>query len=287
MKLNNLIFPHPVLGLSDDIIGTCQLKEDPTIHITDDSYQIEFEVEHDNGTISDLVKLDKAIYCCEVLCSGTLYREIFYSNKLQFELTIPRTTLRNRVDFQTYCLATKEILHYNNPAFHVDFNGFTFDIEKSDLLAVFGAFTFNADIEYHKLQAASSFMQIVPNGPGKEFTEYVLDDSKIQIKLPEESYEKYRFFGKNKEFAPIIHASLVQNALTIALFNFKEHLDRGNVWALSIKHRLENEIELNNGSIQIDMVKVPDLVQKLLGNPNDRMIQRLDEMSVKNENDVE
>ena len=287
MKLNNLILPHPVLGQSDDISGKCQLKDDPTIHVTDESYQVEFEVEHDNGTIADLVKVGKAIYCCEVLCSGTLFREIFYSNSLVFNLNIPRTALRNRVDFQTYCLATKEILNYNNPAFHTDFEGFTFDLEKADLLAVFGSFTFNADIEYHKLQAASSFMQIVPNEPGKTLTEYVLDDSKIQIKLPEESYEKYRFFGKNKDLAPIIHASLVQNALTIALFNFPEHLDRGNIWALSIKHRLENDLELNNGSVQIDSVKVPDLVQKLLGNPNERMILRLDEMSAQNENDIE
>jgi len=284
MRLNNLVIPHPVLGQADDISGNFGFKDEPSI-ITNDKYRITFEIEHDNGTISDLVKVDKAVYCCEVLCAGTLYRELFYSKDLNFSFEISRTSLRNRVDFQTYCLVMKDILNYNNPASHSDFDGFLFDLEKADILAIFGGFSFNADIQYHKLKAASSFMQIVPNEAGKTLTEYILDDSKIQIKLPEELYEKYKFFGKKKDFSPIIHASLVQNALTVALFNFGEHIERGNIWALSIKHRLENELELNNGSFQVDPVKIPELVQKLLGNPNGRLIERLDEMSNRNENE--
>lgn len=287
MRLNNLILPHPVLGQADDILGTCQFKNDPQIDINGDFYHIEFEIEHDNGTIADLVKVEKAIYCCEVSCSGTLYREIFTSNEANFNFDIPRSSLRNKVDFQTYCITQKDIANYNNPAAHADFDGFLFDLEKADLLAVFGSFSFNADIQYHKLKAASSFMQIIPNETGKTLTEYVLDDSKIQIKLPHDLYEKYKFFGKKKEFASIIHASLVQNALTIALFNFEEHVQRGNVWALSIQYRLENEPELNNGSCEFDSGKVPELVQKLLGNPNERLIERLDELSNRNENEEE
>jgi hypothetical protein len=279
MKLNNLILPHPVLGQTDDISGNCGLKEDPTINIKIDSYQIEFEIIHDNGTITDLIKMDKAIYCCEVLCSGTLYRDAFYSKEPIFSFEIPRTSLRNKVEFQTYCLTLKDISNYNNPAAHSDFDGFVFDLEKADLLAIFGNFSFNADVEYHKLKAASSFMQIIPNEAEKDYTEYILDDSKIQIKLPKDLYEKYKFFGKKKEFAALIHSSLVQNALTIALFNYKEHKERGDVWAVSIQHRLLNEPELNNGSDQVDLNKVPELVQKLLGNPNKRLIDRLEELS--------
>lgn len=283
MRLNNLILPHPVLGQADDISGNCGFTAEPTIDINDDCYHVEFTVDHDNGTISDLVKVEKAIYCCEVTCSGTLYRETFFSKEAIFSFDISRAVLRNRVDFQVYCLALKEITNYNNPAAHADFDGFLFDLEKADLLAVFGNFWFNADIQYHKLRAASSFMQIIPNETDKEFTEYVLDDSKIQIKLPIALYDKYKYIGKNKDFADIIHASLVQNALTIALFNFEEHLERGDVWAVSIQHRLLNEPELNNGSDKVDVNSVPELVQKLLGNPNMRLIDRLEKMSDINE----
>ena len=283
MKSKNLVLPHPVLGQGDDINGISGFRGEPSIKISEDSYDIEFEIIVENGTILDLVNADKAIYCCEVLCPGTLYREIYYSSSLRFKFEIPRTFLKNRVDFQAKCIATKSILNYNNPAFHADFEGFMFDLEKADVIATFGTFNFNADIQYNKLKAASTFMQIVPNEPGRQMTEYVLDDSKIQIKLPPELYEKYKFFGNRREFAPIIHASLVQTALTIALFNFKEHVERGDIWALSILHRLENEPELNNGSGQIDNSKVPEIVQKLLGNPNERMIIQLEKLSSRGE----
>ncbi len=281
------MLPHPVLGQGDDISGFCRFKEDPSINILEDKYEIDFEIEHDNGTISDLVKVGKAIYCCEVSCSGTLFRETFFTGVHQFHIVIPRFTLRNRVDFQVYCLAIKDISNYNNPAAHPDYEGFSFEIEKADLLAVFGNFSFNADIQYHKLRAASSFMQIIPNESDKDITEYILDDSKIQIKLPKEQYNKFRHFGKRKEFTDMIHASLVQNALTIALFNFDEYVERGNVWAISIQHRLLNELELNNGSDHVDPQSVPELVQKLLGNPNKRLINRLEILSNTNENDSE
>ncbi|MCF1749598.1 hypothetical protein [Mariniradius sediminis] len=287
MKLNNLLLPHPVLGQADDINSSFGFKESPTIDIKQSTYQIEFEIEHDNGTIADLVRVNKAIYCCEVNCAGTLFREIFTSKDPRFGFEIPRTSLRKRVDFQVFCLALEDIPNYYNPTAHPDFSGFIFELEKADLLGVFGAFRFNADVQYHKLKAASSFLQIIPNEGDEEFTKFVLDDSKIQVKLPKALYEKYKqdYIGKKREFADIIHASLVQNALTIALFNFKEHLERENVWAVSIQHRLLSEPELNNCSDHVDPNNIPDLVQKLLGNPNKRMIEQLEKLSIVNQTD--
>ena len=281
MRLNNIALPHPVLGRLDDIVGSSSLQ-DTNIDIKDHAYSINFNIDHENGTISDLVKLEKALYCCEVTCSGTLFREIFTSSVPRFEFDIKRTSLRNKVDFQVYCLASNAIPNYSNPAAHNDYAGFSFELEKADLLANFGSFTFNADVQYHKLKAASSFMEIIPHQGDEKYTDYILDSKKIQIKLPKEIYEKYKqdYIGKKKEFAAIIHASLVQNALTVALYRYKEYLDMGDcVWAESIQYRLRDERYLNNGSEIIDPDKIPELVQKLLGNPNKRLINCLEELS--------
>lgn len=285
MKLDNLILPHPVLGQSDDISGEVGMG-DPEIEINEYEYSIKFELHHDNGTISDLVKLEKAIYCCEVSCSETLFREIFTSKDLEFIFEINRTSVRNKVNFEVYCIATQDIPIYNNPAVHSDYSGFTFELEKADLLVYFGKFHFNADIQYHKLKAASSFMEIIPHQGNEKYTDYILDSRKIQIKLPKETYDKFKqdFIGKKKEFAPIIHASLVQNALTVALYNHKNYLELGGcVWAESIQYRLREEPDLNNGSEEVDPDKIPELVQKLLGKPNDRLIKCLEDLSSINE----
>lgn len=289
MKLNNLSLPHPVLGQSDDITAHSEISE-PTIVIGDTSYLIEFEISYDNGTIADLVKFDKALYCCEVTCPGTLYRELFTFSETKIRLSLDRSILRNKVNFQVYCLSKGQISNYSNPAAHADYEGFVFELEKADLLANLGSFSFNADIEYHKLKAASSFMEIIPHSGQETETDYVFDSKKIQIKLPKEAYEKFRhdFIGKNKEYAAIIHASLVQNALTVALYNYEKSLEMGNcVWAESIEHRLRDEQDLNNGSSKFDLDQIPKLVQKLLGNPNNRMIESLEKLSKTQHNETE
>ena len=279
MKHSNLKYPHPVLGQGNDISSEFGFMKEPEVNIHDDKYDITFELLQENGTISDYIKNEQAVYCCEASCTGTHYREIFFSNSTKFQFGISRQLLRNRVDFFIYCIAMQDIKNYSNPAAHEDYSDFKFQIDKADVLAIFGDFSFNADVEYHKLKAASSFMQIIPNDSANNETEYVLEDSKIQIKLPKEQYEKFRYFGKNKELTDLIHASLVQTALTIAIYNLEEHIENNRVWAISIQHRLLNEPELNNCSKQVDKQYIPELVQKLLGNPNKRLIDRLEILS--------
>ncbi len=277
MKFKNLLLPHPVLGQEDDINGICDVRN-VEIKTDEKEYSILFEIDHDNGTIIDMVKFDKAIYCCEVKCSATYYRELFISKTTTFSFNISRGELKNRVEFEVFCATTAELKAYNNVASHPDYADFNFQLDKGDIIALFGEFNFNADIQYQKLKAASSFMQIIPNESNKEYTEYVLDDSKIQIKLPKAVYEKYKqdSIGKRKEFSEIIHASFVQNALIIALYNFEDQLARKVLWAESIRYRLLNEQDINNGSDIIDPVNIPTIVQKLLGNPNQRLVDRLE-----------
>jgi hypothetical protein len=286
MKLNNLALPHPVLGHANDVSGEVDII-DQEIEIAEDDYSIKFKIQHENGTIKDYVNSGKAVYCCEVLCSGTLYREIFTSDETSFSFNISRINLRNRVDFQIYCVAAVTIGNYNNPGAHTDYDGFSFELAKGDLLAFFGGFDFNADIEYHRLKAASSFMEILPHTGDEDLTNYVWESKKkIQIWLPKKTYDKFKMdsIGKRADFAEIVHASLVQNALIIALYNFDKAIEMGDcVWAESIKYRLLNEPELNHGSEKIVYENIPHLVQKLLGKPNDRLVDRLERITKLNE----
>lgn len=287
MKLNHLAFPHPILGRADDITGKSEIT-DLDIEIQSEQYKVSFSIKHDNGTISDLIRIGKAKYFCEILCGNTMLREIISSSKNNFEITINRVDVRNKVEFSVFCAATTDLSGYNNPAAHEDYSGFIFNLEKADLLAYFGQFEFNAAIQYHKLKAASSFMEIIPHQGNQIFTEYVLDTQKIQIKLAKETYEKFKLdsIGKKKEFAPIIHASLVQTALTYALFNYNKYLEMENcLWAASISQRLKDELDLNNGSDQIDPDHIPLLVQKLLGNPNERLVDCLEKLTIANDLD--
>lgn len=287
MKLNKIIFPHPVLGLGrpEDFNGESNIA-DLDISEEGEFYRISFSVVHDNGTINDYVKNEKAVYGCEVQCPGTLYRNLILSKESKFNFEIKRTDLKKKVLFETFCFVQNQISNYRNPAAHDDYADFSFNLEKGDILAYFGKFDFDADLYYHKLKAASSFMEIVPNDGEELYTVYDIDNSKIRIKLPQELYDKFKMevICKQPHFTEIIHASFVQVALTNALYRYKEKLSEGILWARSIENRLLNDQEINNGTDVFDSDQIPALVQKILGNPNQRLILRLENLSNFNDN---
>ena len=170
-------------------------------------------------------------------------------------------------------IAKVDIVDYSNTNAHPDYSGYTFDIDKGDILAYFGEFSFNADIQYEKLKAVSSFMEIVENETEK-YTIIDLKKNKIEIQLPSESYKIFSSdtVSQEEKFASIFHSSIVLNALLIALYNLEEHKDY--LWAEVIRYRLDNELQFKNLSVE-DKETVPEIAQRLLGNPFERLLNGL------------
>jgi len=272
MNINNITFPHPVLGIGDSITGKVELQS-PEIKSNVDSYEVIIHVSHDNIDLQSLVSTDNAEYMCEVTCSNTLYRQIFTNNLKTIIFEIPKKAVKGKVEFTCLLVAKENIASYSNTNAHSDYSGYTFDIDKGDILAYFGEFSFNADIQYEKLKAVSSFMEIVENETEK-YTIIDLKKSKIEIQLPAESYKIFSSdtISQEEKFAVIFHSSIVLNALLIALYNLEEHKDY--LWAEVIKYRLDNELQFKNLSVE-DKENVPDIAQRLLGNPFERLLNGL------------
>ena len=137
----------------------------------------------------------------------------------------------------------------------------------------FGEFSFNADIKYEKLKAVSSFMEIVEN-TDLTYTNIDLKKQKIQIELPSVSYKLYRSgrISQEPKFAPVFHSSIVLNALLMALYDFENHKEY--LWAKAIEYRLENEKQFLNLSIE-EKENIPEIAQRLLGNPFNRLLEGL------------
>lgn len=272
MKFNDVTFPHPVLGLGDAISGIIELGT-PEINSLQDVYEVKVSYKYDNTDLKNLLNDNKAEFLCEVTCSNTLYRELFLSNKGKIEFEIPKKEVKGRVEF-TCLLVTKEtIVKYSNAEAHLDYSGYTFDLDKGDVLAYFGEFSFNADIKYEKLKAVSSFMEIVENEDLK-YTYVDLKKNKIEIQLPSETYNIYRsdIISQEEKFAPVFHSSIVLNALLTALYNFEEHKDY--LWAQAIDYRLKNEKQLKDINFD-EKENIPEIAQMLLGNPFQRLLEGL------------
>lgn len=271
MKLNNIAFAHPVLGASDTMRGNSSLNW--SVAQCEDDYECQLECIHDNDDLNNLVALNKAVYVCEINCSSTIYRVIEKSSSPSFTVSIPRKQVRGKVDCTVLLVAAEEIPEYNNSGTTELYAGFdSFYVEQGDVLGIFGEFSIETDIQYNKLKAVSSIMEVQPEA-GLDHVKVDLDGERITVFMPEEEYLIFSTEAISREtlYAPIFFASLVESALVQALYELESHSER--VWAKTIKLRLDNEEIFK--TIKNDKAHYHEVAQKLLGNPNEQLLHSL------------
>lgn len=278
MKINNLSFPYPVLGIGDDISPEPGFASDPKLSKSAGKYTFEVSLDMRNQDIARQVEIGNASYVCEVECSRTLLRKCFFSKKPYFKFSLEKNILAERVSFQFTIVATKEIPEYCNRECHEDYAGYTFDLEPGDLLAFIGQFSYDVDIKYDKLKSVGSFMQIT-EGKMDKLPRFLLGGDKIDIKLPSDMYERYRTSIKgNRQFSQIIHSSIVFNALVSALLYYDSNKE--TLWARTLKYRIDNETALEkfkeNKTLETqEPEEVMELAQILLLDPYRRLFDSL------------
>lgn len=285
MKINNLSFPYPVLGIGDDIEPRPSISK---VDLSKTSRLFKFDVALDmqNHDIANLISIGDAKYACEVECSGTLFRKCYFSKEPHFHLELERTSLAGRVTFQFSVVVLKPIKSYFNRNVHEDYSGLYFDLDPGDLLAFIGQFYYDADIKYDKLRSLGSFMQITESKMDK-MPRVDLGGDKINIKLPTDMYNQYKesILG-NRQFSTIIHSSLVFNALVAALLYYEPN--KHTLWARTLKYRIDNFAEFEEFRDTLENQEPEDvmkLAQTLLMNPYKRLFESLKSLIDQNEED--
>lgn len=270
MKLDNIALPYPILSTGDDILPSLT-PECVNVEMKEDRLAYHFTVDLDcnNWKIRWLVTEGFAIYTCEYECAKTMLRRCEKSKDPHFEIDIPRTSVAGRIYFSCFATVVKPIQNYRNTGFNEDYQNMSFEMEAGDILAAFPSFHYDADIQYDKLLATGSFMQVRENKQ-RDDVFFDITGDKIEIELPSALYGAFCQSGVRDE-AQIIHSSLVFNALTYALLQIKNNEE--TKWARTIAYRMETEDDFKGiGGIEnIDNVNVLSIAQKLLKDPYKRM----------------
>lgn len=278
MKYKNVSLPYPVLGIYDDVYplldDDCIQMSDPVKTATE--YQFGIDLKQGNKDIAQLVNEGKAEYACEVTCRGTFLRRCYKSAIPHFDITLGRTEVNGRIEFQCFIATCKPIPNYSNDDFNEDYHGFTFDLETGDMLAVFPLAWWNTNVKFDKLYAAGSFMQIVEAGDGIDKTWFNLNEDRILIELPHDLFVQYQRIGNS--FPEVIHSSLVHNALVYALSNLSEYQESGKLWADSLQLRLA-ELHVLTSELKNDMSLVYKAADMLLQDPYKRMLDSLEKIA--------
>lgn len=217
MRYNNRHFPHPVLGIEDDIMG--EFSAELTFKSDKENITLIPTFRLNEQSIQNLIDNDKAYFLIQVYCSGTMYRQVFKSkSSLPEPLKISSLKLRGEVEVHFFVCAVNDIDNFFSANFNSEYNSTKFSIQKSDLLAYGGKAKFTANKSSEELRSVSALIRIKNSQKSNHpmWNEY--DGEKIEIMLCEEDYGNYQVVLKNKVFHNLLHSSIVLPALIDALY---------------------------------------------------------------------
>lgn len=220
MKYNNRYYPHPVLGISDDVTGefNCNLS----VSSTKDKIILKPTFKLVNEDLEVLIGTGKVFFCMHVYCRGTLFRENWkIMNPISTDIKISADDLNGETEVDFFICAENVIQKYKNKGSNPVFAGYEFQIEPADILAYGGKGKFFANKSPEQLKAVSSIMRI-KRGKYKSGPFYLEYDNKfIIICLSDNDFESYRLLKNYPNNVNIIHASLILPALleTILFMN--------------------------------------------------------------------
>lgn len=253
-------YPYPILSDGNDVEGVFN----PTFSYTLRPQLIETEFTFDlkNQTLENLVKEKKAKFVIEMECNTTFFRETFTSFDSKGSINIEANRLRDKVDVGFYLCAETKIKDYRPAGLHRDYGTASFPIEPGDILADGGRCSFIADKKFDPLNApTSSFIKMGDplKKPGSMIIDY--DGDILQIRLPQEEYEKYQD-TKNQAVHPVV-SMLVLPALAEALRVMNEEEKRADYeekkWYIRLKAICREQRIRDDDPL--------DAAQKILGYP--------------------
>lgn len=277
MRINNYLYPHPVLGLNRDYIS------DPIVDFSIDydpnklKFYVQFKILDIIKEFLDLLEEKKIKLICEVNCSETIYRHVFSSYKTELNFEIFDSDIKNKVEFQFIFLATEEIQNFTSSSFSEDRRNTSFDFEKGDITGILLTQAINVDTAG---LSVSDFIRISENEINKH-TIYDVDKNFIEIKLPKTQIEALRLLQNNPAFENILISALINPALIHALHFLKEGKEpefENKAWFQLLK---EKAFELLGKEYLEDPTEIVLLLDLILQHPNERLFSDLKNLTKK------
>lgn len=255
MKIDNVSFPYPVLGINDDIRPTLEETgcDKPLITLEEDrsNFYVNVNIKLENEDILNYIKNGDAEYSIEASCQSTLFRLCHTSDVPTFTFSVEKSRLNGKLTFETFVVAKRDIVNYQNQGLNPDYAGHKITIKRGELLVAYKPTFFPLDLDLKNVRAPKSFM-VVRKNPNEQakLVEFDLESPKIQILLPAVQYDTFHSNKLAQKGKDSLKASLFLNALTYALLHYKEYREKDYVWVRTLEFRLCEESIVNEFDIE-------------------------------------
>lgn len=218
MHIGNRIFPYPVLNRNEALSD----------YVAESTFKLEFEVAESgapivkNGevvfknlhfiltdtTLSELFEQGKLQGAFIVECSASVYRSRFNISTVPYDLHVSAHEINGNVVVSCYLYATEDIASFRSTGFISEYAGYSFDIDKFDILAVDDGFKFKIELDPTEDDKVASIFTIVKKEDSGDIMSYVYNDKKIIIHLPAAYYDCYDNIKTKRECNNIAFAMI-------------------------------------------------------------------------------
>ena len=222
MHIGNRIFPYPVLNRNEALSD----------YVADSVFKLEFDVDENDAPI---VQNDEVIF-----------------KNLHYTITDATLTELLEQGKMKGLYAAEDIADFKSAGFIPEYAGYSFDIDKFDILAVDDGFKFKIDLDPTEDDKVASIFTVVKKEDDSDIMSYDYDDKKIIVRLPAAFYDCYDNIKTKKECNNIAFAMIAIPALAGCLddvcsrYNTIEEILDDQSWfnaiCISYKRRTGNSL---------------------------------------------
>ena len=171
-------YPHPVLGIDNDILGDFNVRVEINYQEIEKVLAITLSYELINSDLESLVHANKAEFVATVYCPSTM--TTWTTNTAS--IFVPKDALRDKFVLNAVIVANDRIVEYSSDTFADIFEGLSFTVEKGGVLADGGQQSFFLD-DLEENKSMNSLFHFVPV-TNQDIVDYSFDSDRITIRTP-------------------------------------------------------------------------------------------------------
>lgn len=224
MRVGRKLFPYPVINNSEKVSSFKNASFSLVYEDASDEENLILKNTHlviDDMNLINLISTGKVKGALIIECSSTIFREKKEIDLENRDIIIPLSDLNDKVYISSFLYATENINGYKSENFLDDYEDYSFNIEKYDILAADDGFFKTIEYDQEEDQKNDSIFSVIKT---KKIDTMLVDISqkKIIIKLPESEHGLYTNLRYNKTYQPLFFSMMAIPALSNVLQNFKD-----------------------------------------------------------------
>lgn len=278
MRIKDHMFPYPVLrDRQDDYVKT-HFKASVESVIGDKELKLNVRMECTNMDVLALVTNGQARYALHLECKMTYYRQLYYSDKPCFSVSLPSHLVDLQVEVCPLIVATQNISGYQSTDLDDAYEGEELSFRCGDFIAVGNQFTVPIIRKNDELKQLSApfCLLVYPEGEEQKYTrlEYS-QENQVVIYVPKEVHPIIANVQGGRDKMDELHAALFFPALmqTIEFMRSEEGAScEEKRWYIAINQRA---IEKGVGEIRESTEDAYVIAQKIFDYPLTRWLKKL------------